>query len=200
MNKKVKIAVRILLAAVALIVCYIAINVIDICVFSTKDQARTADVAIVLGAAAYDGEISPVYRERMNHAVRLYNEGYVKKLIVTGGVGKGNTVSDAYAAKKYAMSLGIPDEDILTEDSSVITQENLENAKDIMDEEGYTTAIVVSDPLHMRRAMLLAHDAGITAYSSPTPTSKYESLKNKIPFLARETFYFIGYKWYRIFS
>ena len=183
-----------------MIVCYVAANVVDICVFSTKDQTCEADVAIVLGAAAYDGEISPVYRERMNHAIDLYNEGYVKKLIVTGGIGEGNSVSDAYAAKLYAISLGVSEEDILTEDTSVITQENLENAKAVMDEKGYATAIIVSDPLHMRRAMLLAKDAGLTAYSSPTQTSMYVSLKTKIPFLARETFYFIGYKWYRIFS
>ncbi len=52
----------------------------------------------------------------------------------------------------------------------------------------------------MKRAMMLAEDAGITAYSSPTPTTRYVSLRTKIPFLARETFYYIGYKWYRVFS
>ena len=71
------------------------------------------------------------------------------------------------------LSQGIPDEDILTEDQSSITQENLENAKAIMDAHQLETAIIVSDPLHMKRAMLLAEDAGITAYSSPTPTTRY---------------------------
>ena len=52
-----------------------------------------------------------------------------------------------------------------------------------MDEYGYETAIIVSDPLHMKRALLLAEDAGITAYSSPTPTTRYVSLRTKIPFL-----------------
>ena len=51
-----------------------------------------------------------------------------------------------------------------------------------MEENGYERAIVVSDPLHMRRAMLLAEDAGIEAFSSPTPTTMYRSLKTKIPF------------------
>ena len=68
-----------------------------------------------------------------------------------------------------------------------------------MEENGYKTAIIVSDPLHMKRAMMLTEDAGITAYSSPTPTTRYVSLRTKIPFLARETFYYIGYKWYRVF-
>lgn len=190
---------RIIAVIALLAVCYIIINLIEIWSFSTEDQKCRADVAIVLGAATYDGEVSPVYQERINHGISLYNEGYVKKLIVTGGIGSGNSQSDAYAAKQYAISQGVPEIDILTEDASAITQENLENAKTIMDENGYDTAIIVSDPLHMRRSMLLAQDIGINAYSSPTPTSKYTSLKTKIPFLVRETFFYIGYKWYRFF-
>ena len=68
-----------------------------------------------------------------------------------------------------------------------------------MDGNHLETAVIVSDPLHMKRAMLLAEDAGITAYSSPTPTTRYISMRTKIPFLARETFYYIGYQWYRLF-
>jgi len=117
---------------------------------------------------------------------------------MTGGFGKGNDISDAHAAKQYAISKNIPEEDILTEDSSTITQENLENAKKIMDKNGYKTALIVSDPLHMKRAMLLAKDTGITAYSSPTSTTRYISLKTKIPFVIREMIFYVGYKWYRI--
>ena len=158
-----------------------------------------ADVAIVLGAATSDGGVSPVYRERLNHGISLYQQGLVEKIIVTGGHAEGNEQSDAYRAKQYVMSQGIPEEDILTEDKSTITQENLENARVIMDEAGYQTAVVVSDPLHMRRAMLMARDAGIEAYSSPTRTTMYRSMRTKIPFLAREVFFYVGYKWYRIF-
>lgn len=200
MKKKVKKISRILIVIAVLAACYITINIILICSFSTKDQKCKADVAIVLGAATYDGEVSPVYQERINHGISLYNEGYVEKLIVTGGTGNGNSQSDAYAAKQYAVSQGVPETDVLTEDTSTITQENLENSKTIMDENGYDTAIVVSDPLHMKRSMLLARDAGIDAYSSPTPTSRYIGLKTQIPFLAREVFFYIGYKWYRVFN
>lgn len=129
----------------------------------------------------------------------LYNNGYAKKIIVTGGLGDGNEISDASAAKQYAISQGVPEEDILMEDTSTITQENLENSKVLMIENGYSNAIVVSDPLHMKRAVLLAKDAGIVAYSSPTPTTRYVSLKTQLPFLAREVFYYVGYKWYRLF-
>ena len=190
---------NILLVFAALIIIYTGKNVYDICAFSTVDQKCRADAAIILGAAAYGGKPSPVYKERINHGITLYREGYVDRIIVTGGSPEGSEVSEASAAKNYLLEQGIPGEAVLTEETSRITQENLENAKEIMDENGWETAIIVSDPLHMKRAMLLAKDAGIRAYSSPTPTTRYVSLRTKIPFLARETFYYIGYQWYRLF-
>ena len=172
---------------------------ISICRYSSVYENESCDVAIVLGAATSGSEVSEVYKQRLNHAMELYQNGYVKYIIVTGGKGKGNRISDAAIAGEYLVSMGIPDEVILEEDTSTITQENLENAKIIMEENGYETAAIVSDPLHMKRAMLLAKDSGIVAISSPTKSSAYKTLKTKIPFVAREAFFYIGYKWYRLF-
>ena len=68
-----------------------------------------------------------------------------------------------------------------------------------MDAFSMDTAIIVSDPLHMKRAMLMAKDYGIEACSSPTPTTMYKSAKTQIPFLAREVFFYIGYSIVRVF-
>ncbi len=177
---------------------YIICNVISICRYSFVYENESCDVAIVLGAATSGSEVSEVYKQRLNHAMELYQNDYVKYIIVTGGKGKGNHFSDAAIAREYLVSMGLPDEIILEEGTSTITQENLENAKIIMEENGYETAAIVSDPLHMKRAMLLAEDSGIVAISSPTKSSAYKTLKTKIPFVAREAFFYIGYKWYRI--
>lgn len=190
---------NVILIFILMLVVYIVGNVVSICTYSNNNEKCEADVAIVLGAATYQEEVSPVYRERLNHGIELYKEGYVKKIIVTGGVSEGNEHSDAYVAKQYVISQGVEQGDVLLEEMSTITQENLENAKVIMDEKEYKTAIIVSDPLHMKRAMLLAKDEGIKAFSSPTPTTMYQSLKTKMPFLGRELFFYIGYKWYKIF-
>ena len=163
------------------LVVYVIANAASIWAFSGRDQKTRADAAIVLGAATHAGQVSPVYRARLDHAVALYRAGYVDKLIVTGGTGAGETCSDGAAAQGYVLSQGVPAEDVLVEDGA-----------------GCDTAILVSDPLHMKRAMLLARDAGIRAYSSPTPTSRYVTWRTKLPFLARETFFYIGYRWYRL--
>ena len=189
-----------LIIIVALVICYVFSNAVSIYIYSFKDDARNADVAIVLGASTYNGHPSPVYQERINHAVDLYKKHLVKKIITTGGYGKGNPVSDAYNAKLYAVSQGVPEDDVLTEDQSTVTLENLINAKKIMDVYNYQTALIVSDPLHMKRAMLQAKHAGIIAYTSPTHSSRFRTRDTKFKFLKREVINYIGYKWYRLFK
>lgn len=195
--KKVIIAVLILIAA---IIIYIAINALSVYYYSSVDETRNADAAIVLGAAAYPHAPSPVYKERLNHAIKLFNENKVRYIILTGGYGKGNTKSDAMIGAEYIIENGVPDSAILLEEKSTVTEENLKNAAQIMRDNGLNSALIVSDPIHMKRAMLMAKDSGIDAFSSPTQTSKYQSGTAKFDFLKRETFYYIGYKWIRIFK
>ena len=188
-----------LIALVGLLVIGLVVEAVSIWTYAEKDETRTADAAIVLGAAAYESGPSPVYRERLNHGIWLYKQGYVMKLILTGGTAEGNTRSDAAIGAEYVMNQGVPSEDILLEETSTITEENLKNAAGIMEREGLSVALIVSDPLHMKRAMLLAKDTGIEAYSSPTTTTRYVSLEKKIQFLFRELFYYTGYRVIRIF-
>lgn len=179
---------------IIVVLTYISVTTISIVTFSGKDETKIADAAIVLGASVYNNDPSPVFRERINHAVDLYKDGYVKIIIMTGGVGEGNIRSEADIAREYAEKQGVPAEAIMMEESSLITAENLENAKRLMDRQQINTALVVSDPLHMKRAMLYAYDLGMDAYSSPTPTTLYRSWKTKLPFLVREEFYYVGYR------
>lgn len=194
-----KIVIISVITAAILLLAYLVGVAISIWSYGSVDEKRTADCAIILGAGTSDGEVSPVYRERINHGIWLYENGYVDYIIVTGGTGDGETVSDAEAARDYAISVGVPSDIIIVEVRSTITEENIENAKVIMDAYSLEDAIIVSDPLHMKRAMLMCKDYGIRAYSSPTPTSMYRSLKTKLPFLLREEFFYIGYRIARIF-
>ena len=168
---------------------FVAANAWSIYKYSKVDETRETDVAIILGAALTKDGVSPVFRERINHGIWLYNNKYVKKLIITGGYGEGSYKSDAYIGKKYAES-----RDILIEESSTATEENLKNAKTIMDDNRLNTALIVSDPLHMKRAILLANEAGITCYTSPTKTTAYKGREIKLKFLLREVFTYTEYK------
>ena len=188
-----------LLSLLILAICLAVYQSASIWLYADNDETRRADAAIVLGAAAYESGPSPVYRERLNQGIRLYRNGYVSKIIVTGGIAEGNIRPDAAIGGEYLTGQGIPDTDIILEEHSTVTEENLKNAAEIMKKEGYSSALIVSDPLHMKRAMLMAGDAGIEAYSSPTLTSKYLSMKTRVTFLAREVFYYTAYCIIRIF-
>ena len=193
MKKKTKIILFSCLSVLLLFAILITVLGVSIWSYASVDETRPADVAIVLGAGVHGNDVSPVFRERINHGIWLYEQGYVDYVLLTGGVGDGNTRSDASVAKDYALSQGLPAEAILMEETSTITEENLENARKIMEKKGLSTALLVSDPLHMKRAMLMSEDYGITAYASPTRTTMYQSMGTKLPFLAREIFFYIGY-------
>lgn len=117
-NKKRKLSIKILFVIAAMLVIYTGKNIYDIWSFSTVDQKCRSDVAIVLGAAVYADEPSPVYRERINHGITLYEEGFVDKIIVTGGAPDGSEMSEASVAKKYLLEQGVPDNVVLTNDAS----------------------------------------------------------------------------------
>ena len=96
-------------------------------------------MAVVLGAAAWDDEPSPVLRERINHSIWLYENDYVDKIIFTGGKGKGNQYAESEVAMDYAIKHNVHPEDILIETKSKITEENLKYAYEIAVEENFNT-------------------------------------------------------------
>lgn len=161
--------------------------------YAWQDETRQADAAIVLGAAVWHQKPSPVLEARLRHGVELYKKGYVRKLIFTGGYGKGDVLAESEAARDYAAAQGVPLQDILIETLSRSTQENMIQASQIMRDGRLGTCLIVSDPLHMRRAMRMMKDLGISCYTSPTGTSAYQSWSAKASFLTREVVFFTGY-------
>lgn len=202
MNPKSKSIVRIIkniaIVLIIAILTYLIATAVSIVSFSKKDETRQADAAVVLGASVYDNSPTPVFRERINHAVDLYKDGYVTAIIMTGGISEGNIRSESDIAREYAEQQGVPSEVIYIEEKSTITLENLEKAKQVMERNDMNTALIVSDPLHMKRAMQLAKALDMDAYSSPTPTTMYRSWKTKLPFLMREEFYYVGFEMMRL--
>lgn len=182
-----------------LVIIYITYVSISIYSYGNISEINNADAAIVLGAAVWGNEPSPVFEERINHGIWLYKNGYVEKIIFTGGKGEGSEFSESSIARNYAVQNSVDEKDILIEEKSTITQENILYASELAKENNISTVIVVSDPLHMKRAMLMCKDYNLTAYSSPTPTTMYQTTKSKSMFLAREVFYYIGYQIYRLF-
>ena len=156
-----------------------------------RDDARPADAIIVLGAAAYDAKPSPVFEERIRHGIDLYKRGLAPKLIFTGGYGGvGARFSESQVARRYALRQGVPDKAILIESLSRNTHDNLRQASLLMQQHQLHDVIVVSDPLHMARALRLSDELGIEALASSTPSTRFRSFHTSWRFLAQEIYFF----------
>ncbi|WP_220748596.1 YdcF family protein [Jannaschia pagri] len=117
-------------------------------------------VAIVLGAAVRpDGEASPTLRLRVEHAVALYHRGAVAAVCVTGGVGRHGP-AEAEVAARLAMSLGVPERDVILEDRSRTTVENIAFARPLI---GVHQVVLVSNRWHLPRAWVVARILGVRA-------------------------------------
>ena len=184
---------HILLVVVVGIAAITAFTAFRIHSYASVFSDSPSDAAIILGAAIWNDKPSPVFKARIDHGINLHKQGKVKTLVFTGGVGTGEVYAESEVAKQYAMSQGIAAENILIETRSQITFENLTESKLLLDANNIDTVLLVSDPLHMKRAMTMAQDLNINAASSPTPMSLYKSWRTKSGFLAREVFYYIGY-------
>ncbi|MFI8687604.1 YdcF family protein [Rossellomorea sp. NPDC077527] len=185
--------IRVIFGAVFIFFVFVSYSAFSIWTYGDKVQLVKSDAGVVLGAAVWDGEPSPVLRERVNHAIWLNENHYVDKIIFTGGKGEGNKYAESEVARDYAIENNVDPDDILIEKKSKITEENLKYAYEIAVENNLNTFSIVSDPLHMKRAMLMAEHTGMDAYSSPTPSSVYKTWGTKVPFFLRELFFYVGY-------
>jgi uncharacterized SAM-binding protein YcdF (DUF218 family) len=136
-----------------------------------RDQAEPASAIVVLGAAQYDGRPSPVLKARLDHALALWDRRLAPYLVLTGGMGDGDTTSEAAVGRRYAVHHGVPDTAILMETRGRTTSESMKRVAEVMGAEGRRDIILVSDPFHMLRLTILAHHFGLVSYSSPTRTS-----------------------------
>jgi uncharacterized SAM-binding protein YcdF (DUF218 family) len=197
LKKKLAFILKFIIAAALLLVVLVAVRIYT---YGNNVVDVKADAAIVLGAAVWGNEVSPVFRERINHAIDLYRSGKVRKIIFTGGQGNRNELTEAAAARRYAIENGIPEEDILIEESSHTTYENVVNAKQLAGANGLKKVLIVSDPMHMKRAVAMASDIGLEAYPSPTPTTRYQGWRTQMGSLAHETYYYLGYLAWKVFT
>ncbi|WP_313341796.1 YdcF family protein [Sedimentibacter sp.] len=200
MKQRKKNIKKILIILLLIFIGYIVYIAFDIYSYGNKNELNSADAAIILGAAVWGDKPSPVFEERIKHGIWLYKNGYADNLVFTGGISKDDEFSESGVAKNYAIENSVPEENIFIEEKSTITEENIQYAAEIANKNSFKNVIIVSDPLHMKRAMMMAGDYGLTAYSSPTPSTRYITFKSKVSFLAREVFFYLGYQIYGLFE
>ncbi len=143
------------------------------------------ECAIVFGAAVHpvydpagtiiESQSGPGIRRRMLTAVELYRQGLVRKLFLSGGKGDGMVRSEAQIMKQYALLRHVPERDIVVEDQSASTKENLLNTRPLVKD--CSSVVGISDRYHLARIAFLARQQGWDLPTFPAreiPTGPFE--------------------------
>ena len=134
---------------------------------STVDEARPADIILVLGAAEYHGRPSPVLRARLDHALDLYGRKLASRIMTTGGSGGEPVFTEGGVGRAYLMSHGVPSEAIVVENEGETTVQSIALAGEIIRRMGLHSVIVVSDGYHIYRVKRMLQFHGLEVYGSP---------------------------------
>lgn len=126
-------------------------------VTTSSDITPPVDVGIILGAAMWGDVPSPGLRERLEQGLRLYHEGKFEHFIVTGGLDRpGMRFTEAQGMSRYLMEHGVPEGAIVLENEATDTWENLLFSQQIMEKQGWTSAVIITHTYHGMRSQEIA--------------------------------------------
>src|SRR5580700_10837553 len=146
MKRAVGTAMLAVVAMTAALIVYVSVRIER---QSTRDEARQADVILVLGAAEYRGRPSQVLRARLDHALDLYQKKLAPLVLTTGGAGGDPVFTEGGVGRSYLIGHGVPPEAIIVENEGETTVESTAMAAEIMRRMGLHSVIVVSDGFHI---------------------------------------------------
>ncbi len=163
-----RIALIVLLSLFAWVGLHSALTIL----IGTKAQPRVSDVAVVLGnRVERSGVPSAHLRVRLDRALELYQNGTVKNIIVSGGLGREGH-EEADVMREYLIQRGVPAEKIFTDRDGYDTYESGRSAKIIMDAQDFSSAVIVSHYFHLPRALITFKRFGIADVSAAAANLK----------------------------
>lgn len=164
-------ALRAALVVVVVVAGYYSVSLYQVWSTGRSDQARPVDAIVVMGAAQYDGEPSPLLAARLDHVVELWPQGLAPIVVVTGGKLEGDRFTEAEASAAYLVERGVPSDAIVFENEGRTSYQSLRGVEQILRDRDAESVLIVTDPYHSLRSRLIAQQVGLRAYVSPTPAS-----------------------------
>ena len=161
---------------------------------SNIDEARPADVILIMGAAEYRGRPSPILRARIDHALDLYRRNLAPRILTTGGAGGDPVYTEGEVARKYLVRQGVPSEAILVEAEADSTMQSTAIAAEMMRRMNLKSCILVSDGYHIFRAKKMLEFRGLDVYGSPRPSEPKGTWREKWLFFRQA----VGYALWQI--
>jgi uncharacterized SAM-binding protein YcdF (DUF218 family) len=156
---------------VFLIISFILIESFILYHGSKTDDAKV-DYLVVLGAGLWGETPSLALRQRLDESLNFIKENPETKVILTGGMGPGETITEAEGMKRYLVEKGVDEKLLIKEDRATSTKENLKFTKELINQTDKREKIkikIITNNFHMFRAKLLAKSNGFEAYGQPAP-------------------------------
>lgn len=154
--------------AVLAVLWFVVHSVYIIC-DGLSDSGTKADLAVVPGNKVNeDGTLSGRLRARLECSLDLYRKHRVKKILVSGGLGKEGFY-EGDAMKAYLVAEGIPDSLVMVDNNGNTTRATVENTLKIRQQTHFSSIIIVSQYFHVTRTKKLFRDKGYSAVSSVSP-------------------------------
>ena len=149
----------------------------------SAEDTKTADCILVLGAGVRNGQPSWSLANRLDKALEIYNLGHTKKILVSGDHGQ-NSYDEVNVMRNYLVERGVPKENIFMDHAGFSTYESMYRARDVFKVE---SAIVVTQGLHLRRALYIGEKLGLecTGVEAKDATRKVTAVQSIREYPAR---------------
>lgn len=179
-SKSAKLIYKLLFSG--LIIGVLSVSTLSFLIFtelkSTVDLSQSYDYIVILGAGLEGDQVSERLRIRLDTAIDIINRSDAI-IIVSGGQGPHEKISEAEAMSRYIIERGVSDSRILKEEESTSTQENILFSNRLMEQEHKRVTIVTSD-YHMCRAKMLGERIGWEVYGQSGVNVTKELLRRMI--------------------
>ena len=133
-------------------------------IYVTKDinNVKTVDTMIILGAKVNRDGVSKTLKLRLDKAIEYYNKDKDINIIVSGGQGKDEVMTEALAMKNYLLENGVDEKNIILENKATTTLENIIFSKEIMEDLNLgNRALIITSDYHLFRGRFIASILGI---------------------------------------
>jgi uncharacterized SAM-binding protein YcdF (DUF218 family) len=186
---------RVVTAALLALVLFVVSTALAIWWTARQDSRPVSDAIVVLGSAQYNGVPSSIFEARLEHALKLYEDGVAPVVVTVGGKKAGDQFTEAEAGRDYLAQEGIPGKSLLAVPEGVDTLQSMQDVAATFRKNGWRTAVLVTDPWHAMRAEKMADDSGLDASSSPTRQGPaVQTRTTQFRYILRETAAYLVYR------
>lgn len=187
-----RLARRLVAVAVVAVLLVVAGTAVSIWWTARQDDRPRSDAIVVLGASQFDGEPSSVFKARLQHARALWEDGVAPRVVTVGGSRPGDRTTEADAGAAFLEQRGVA---AVAVPEGRNTLESMEAVERLMAEQGWGSAVLVTDPWHSLRSRTMARDQGIEAETSPTRAGpSVRTRGTQLRYIARETAAYLYYR------